>query len=80
MSSADLLRIKLWRLQNVLQVDMIFMGTKGANTFLKKCLGTNAQKFMKKSACSVWIIPEKAPVHHPQHFLYAADFKKMNYW
>ena len=59
-----------------IQADMIVMGTKGATNFLDKWLGTNAQKVMKKSDCPVWIIPQAAPLHYPQHFLYAADFQE----
>ena len=61
---------------NEIHADMIMMGTKGANNFLEKWLGTNAQKVMKKSECPVWIIPQKAPIHPPQYFLYAADFQE----
>ncbi len=57
-----------------MQADMIVMGTRGASDFLDRWLGTNAQKVMKHSECPVWIIPQKALIHYPQNFLYAADF------
>jgi nucleotide-binding universal stress UspA family protein len=59
-----------------MQADMIVMGTKGATDFLDRWLGTNAQKVMKHSTCPVWIIPQKALIHYPQNFLYAADFQE----
>lgn len=59
-----------------LQADMIVMGTKGATDFLDRWLGTNAQKVMKNADCPVWIIPQKALIHYPQNFLYAADFRE----
>jgi nucleotide-binding universal stress UspA family protein len=61
---------------NALKADMIVMGTKGASNFLEKWLGTNAQKVMKIADCPVWIIPQKAPIHYPKNFLYAADFQE----
>lgn len=61
---------------NVVQADMIVMGTKGASDFLDRWLGTNAQKVMKNANCPVWIIPQKALIHYPQDFLYAADFQE----
>jgi hypothetical protein len=67
---------KIVDIADELQVDLILMGTKGANNFLEKWLGTNAQKVMKKSTCPVWIIPETAPIQSPQQFLYAADFQE----
>lgn len=59
-----------------LQADMIVMATKGATDFLDRWLGTNAQKVMKHSDCPVWIVPQKALIHFPQNFLYAADFQE----
>ena len=59
-----------------IQADLIVMGTKGATDFLDRWLGTNAQKVMKHSNCPVWIIPQKALIHYPQNFLYAADFQE----
>lgn len=67
---------KIVDISNVIQADMIIMGTKGATNFLDKWLGTNAQKVMKKSDCPVWIISQTALIHYPQHFLYAADFQE----
>jgi nucleotide-binding universal stress UspA family protein len=59
-----------------LQADLIVMGTKGASDFLDRWLGTNAQKVMKHAECPVWTIPQKAMIHYPQNFLYAADFQE----
>jgi nucleotide-binding universal stress UspA family protein len=59
-----------------LKVDLIVMGTKGANNPLDRWLGTNAQKVMKNAPCPVWIIPEKAPLNYPTEIMYAADFKE----
>lgn len=59
-----------------IQADMIVMGTKGATDFWDKWLGTNAQKVMKNANCPVWIVPQKALLHYPQNFLYAADFQE----
>ncbi len=59
-----------------LQADLIVMGTKGASNFLDRWLGTNAQKVMKISDCPVWIVPQKALIHYPKNFLYAADFQE----
>ena len=59
-----------------IQADMIVMGTKGATDFFDKWLGTNAHKVMKNANCPVWIVPQKALLHYPQNFLYAADFQE----
>ncbi len=59
-----------------LKVDLIVMGTKGANNPLDRWIGTNAQKVMKNSPCPVWIIPENAPLNYPSEIMYAADFKE----
>lgn len=67
---------KIVEIARALQADLIVMGTKGASNFLEKWLGTNAQKVMKMADCPVWIIPQKAPIHYPQDFLYAADFRE----
>lgn len=59
-----------------MEADMIVMGTQGVSDFLDKWLGTNAQKVMKKAVCPVWIVPQKALIQYPKHFLYAADFQE----
>jgi nucleotide-binding universal stress UspA family protein len=59
-----------------IQANLIVMGTKGASDFLDRWLGTNAQKVMKNSDCPVWTVPQKALIHYPQNFLYAADFQE----
>ncbi len=67
---------KIVETARALQADMIVMGTKGASDFLDRWLGTNAQKVMKNANCPVWTIPQKASIHYPQNFLYAADFQE----
>jgi nucleotide-binding universal stress UspA family protein len=59
-----------------IQANLIVMGTKGASDFLDRWLGTNAQKVMKHADCPVWIVPQKALIHYPKNFLYAADFQE----
>jgi nucleotide-binding universal stress UspA family protein len=59
-----------------LHADLIVLGTKGASDFLDRWLGTNAQKVMKHADCPVWIVPQKALIHYPKNFLYAADFQE----
>lgn len=56
--------------------DMIVMGTKGANNFFDKWIGTNALKVTKEANCPVWVIPQYAVIHSPQNILYAADFEE----
>ncbi len=67
---------KIVETARAMQADMIVMGTKGATDFLDRWLGTNAQKVMKNANCPVWIVPQKALIHYPQNFLYAADFQE----
>ncbi len=61
---------------NTIHADMIVMGTKGANNFFDKWIGTNAQKVTKEALCPVWVIPLSAPIHSPKNILYAADFQE----
>lgn len=61
---------------NTIHAHMIVMGTKGANNFFDKWIGTNAQKVTKDALCPVWVIPLSAPIHLPQNILYAADFQE----
>lgn len=56
--------------------EMIVMGTKGANNFFDKWIGTNTQKVTKEANCPVWVIPQYAAIHPPKNILYAADFKE----
>lgn len=67
---------KIVETARAIQANMIVMGTKGATDFLDRWLGTNAQKVMKNASCPVWIVPQKALIHYPQNFLYAADFQE----
>ena len=60
----------------IVQADMIVMGTKGANNFLDKWIGTNALKVTKEANCPVWVIPQNADIHSPKNILYAADFQE----
>jgi nucleotide-binding universal stress UspA family protein len=60
----------------IMNVDMIVMGTKGANNLLDKWLGTNAQKVAKNAHCPVFVIPSGAKIVPPQKIMYAADFQK----
>jgi nucleotide-binding universal stress UspA family protein len=59
-----------------ISVNMIVMGTKGAETILDRWIGTNAQEVMKVAECPVWIIPENSPIEYPQKVMYAADFEE----
>ena len=67
---------KIVETARAIKADIIVMGTKGASDFLDRWLGTNAQKVMKNAHCPVWIVPQKALIHYPQSFLYAADFQE----
>lgn len=57
-------------------INMVVMGTKGADNWLDRWLGTNTEKVSKLAGCPVWIIPENTKLEYPQNFLYAADFQE----
>jgi nucleotide-binding universal stress UspA family protein len=56
-------------------VDLVVMGTKGANNFLEKLVGTNTAGFMKKAACPVLAIPTQARFSGIKTIAYASDFE-----
>jgi nucleotide-binding universal stress UspA family protein len=57
-------------------IDMIVMGTEGANNSFDQWLGTNTQDIIASVHCPVWVIPENATLTYPTNIMYAADFKE----
>jgi nucleotide-binding universal stress UspA family protein len=54
-------------------VDLVVMGTRGANTMLDRLIGTNTAALMKKASCPVLAIPAKARFKGFKEIIYASD-------
>jgi len=57
------------------KVDLVIMGTKGANSWVTKFTGTMTAAYMKEAICPVLIVPPGAAYAVPQQLAYAADFQ-----
>ncbi|WP_146904648.1 universal stress protein [Adhaeribacter aerolatus] len=58
------------------KVDLVVMGTKGANGFLEKLSGTTSAGFMKEAGSPVLIIPGNARFQNIKNITYASNFEK----
>ncbi|HYG49642.1 MAG TPA: universal stress protein [Flavobacteriales bacterium] len=56
------------------QVDLIIMGTHGANGFLERLLGSTTTKVIEQAQCPVMAIPENARFKEIKKFTYATDY------
>lgn len=59
-------------------IDLIIMGTTGANSLGDKILGTNAYGVIKRATCPVLAIPENYPGTELSQVLFACDYEKMS--
>lgn len=59
------------------KIDMIVMGINGSGA-LSKIIGSTATSVMKKSACPVIVVPEKAKFKQINKIVYACDYDKIN--
>jgi nucleotide-binding universal stress UspA family protein len=55
--------------------DLVVMGTKGATGAKEVLVGSNTAAVVKRAACPVLVIPEKANYKKPQKFTFAYDLK-----
>jgi nucleotide-binding universal stress UspA family protein len=60
------------------KIDMIVMGTKGADNIKTAIMGSNTSKIIKKANCPVLAVPNEANQIAPTNILFAADFSKLN--
>ncbi len=67
---------KILEKAEVINADMIVMGTKGANDLFHKWMGTTAEEVMEKAECPVFTIPKNVSFETPKNILYAADLKE----
>lgn len=56
------------------RVDLVVMGTKGANDFVDSILGSNTAKVIEKAKCPVIAVPEDASFKAIEKITYATDF------
>jgi nucleotide-binding universal stress UspA family protein len=61
------------------QADLVVMGTRGANSFLKKLIGTNTVSVIKEALCPVLVIPANSRYHQIKNIAYASDFETKQY-
>ncbi len=57
-------------------VDLIVMGTKGTHNRLEKTLGSVTTGVIQGAPCSVWVIPEHAPIKQIGKVAYAAEMRE----
>lgn len=57
------------------KVDLIIMGTKGAQGLKKLFLGSNTSKLMLQTSIPILIVPEEAKFESISKILWASDFK-----
>jgi len=57
-------------------VDLIVMGTKGTHNRLEKTLGSVTTGVIRGATCSVWVIPEHAPIKQIRKVAYAAEMRE----
>jgi len=60
--------------------DLIVMGTRGQNSFLKSLLGSVTASVMKQSIIPVLAIPEGYTYKGIEHVMYASDFDPADGW
>ncbi|CAN5914485.1 universal stress protein [soil metagenome] len=54
-------------------IDLVVMGTRGANSVLDRLLGTNTAALMKQASCPVLAVPANAKFQGFRQILYASD-------
>lgn len=54
-------------------IDLVVMGTRGANSVLDRLLGTNTAALMKQASCPVLAVPSNAKFKGFRQILYASD-------
>ncbi|WP_347158698.1 universal stress protein [Pontibacter chitinilyticus] len=57
-----------------LQVDLVVMGSKSANTLLDNLIGSKTLSFMKVAQCPVLVVPAAAHLFGLKKIAYASDF------
>ena len=58
--------------------DLVVMGTKGANGFLKELRGSNTYDVVKNSNIPVLVVPGRASFSPLRHILYCSDFEQLD--
>lgn len=59
---------------NEKEIDLVVMGTKGADNFVDAVLGSNAAKVIEKAKCPVIAVPEDASFEGIEKITYATDY------
>jgi nucleotide-binding universal stress UspA family protein len=55
-------------------IDLIIMGTQGANQLIKKLLGSQTAEVIEKAPCPVLAVPENAKFNIPRRIFFATDY------
>ncbi|MBI1185250.1 universal stress protein [bacterium] len=55
-------------------IDIIIMGTKGAEGLAEVMIGSNAEKVVRLAHCPVLTVKESAVTAHPNNIVFASDF------
>lgn len=57
------------------KIDLIVMGSHGANGFRELLIGSNTEKVVRTSEVPVLVIKKEHPVFNVDHFVFASNFK-----
>ncbi|HXA01883.1 MAG TPA: universal stress protein [Cytophagaceae bacterium] len=60
-------------------IDIIFMGTKGAGKLASILFGTVTGKVIEKASCPVFIVPDHASYSPLKNILYGSDYEKSDF-
>lgn len=64
------------QLSKEMEVDLIVMGTQGAESFAEKILGSVTTKVIEHAKCPVLAVPAQATYQPINHIMYAAGFEE----
>lgn len=67
------------RLSKKLNIDMIVMGTLGAESYAEKILGSVTAKVIERAECPVLAIPAQAKYRPIEHIMYATNFDQSDF-
>lgn len=67
------------RLSKELDIDMIIMGTLGAESYSEKILGSVTAKVIERAKCPVLAVPSMAKYSPIHHIMYAANFDQTDF-
>lgn len=62
------------------QINLIVMGTKGAEGLKEVLIGSNAATVIEKASCPVLVVPEKAKYNSIDKIVFATDFRDYDFY